>query len=272
MTTAPNAGPMQMPATWDAVSAGYAEENVARMMPWTEEAIRLGAPAPNARVLDLACGPGTLAFLVAPRVASVAAVDFSSGMIDEVKRRVAREHVTNVEPALMDASSLAFPDASFDVVFCLFGFMFFPDRARAFAETRRVLREGGRSVVATWGPIEKRPMMKIGFDALAEALPDLPRPAKGDLQSIEEAEREMSAAGFRDVVATTFTATLRVDSADQYVRSMERSGAPFAALKKRLGEEAWAAAHERLLEGVTRRLAEGPADLAAEAIMTCGIR
>ena len=42
-----------------------------------------------------------------------------------------------------DAARLPFDDASFDIVVCQFGVMFFPDKARAFAEARQVLRRGG---------------------------------------------------------------------------------------------------------------------------------
>jgi ubiquinone/menaquinone biosynthesis C-methylase UbiE len=61
----------------------------------------------------------------------------------------------------------------------MFGFMSFPDRARAFREIYRVLRPGGRALVATWGPIDRLPPMKVGFDSLSEALPQLPRMPKG---------------------------------------------------------------------------------------------
>ena len=261
---------MQQPATWDLVATGYAER-AAYFQPYVEEALRLAAPSPSARLLDVATGPGTLALLAADRVAHVTAVDFSPGMIAQLRARAARDAVTNLEAHVMDAQALALPDASFDAAFCLFGFMFFPDRGRAFRELARVLRPNGRALVATWAPIERRPFMKIGLDALAEAVPDLPPPPKGDLQHPDECVREMSAAGFRDVQARPFSASIRVQSAQQYVQLMERTAAPFAMLQKRLGEQAWPAVAGRILDAVRLRL-PGPADLSAEAILTHGSR
>jgi hypothetical protein len=135
-----------------------------------------------------------------------------------------------------------------------------------------VLRPGGRALVATWAPIDRRPMMKVGFDSLAEALPQLPPVTKGDLQQTDECVREMSAGGFHDVAAHVFTASTHVDSAEHYLRVMERGGAPFVAIRKKLGAEAWAEAEARLLDAVRRRIPAGGADLAAEAILTVGSR
>ena len=273
MTDAPTppASPMQMPATWDAVASGYAEE-LGRHTAYAEEALRIAAPAPSARVLDVGTGPGVLAFLVAPRVAQVDAVDFSPGMIEQVRARGERERITNVRGAVMDAQSLAFADATFDAAFSLFVFMFVPDRARGFRELFRVLKPGGRVVVATWAPIDRRPMMKVGFEALAEALPELPPPQKGDLQQPEECIRELSAAGFGAVEVRAFSASLHVDSPEQYLAMMERTGAPFAMLKKRLGPEGWAAAMSRMVEALRPRIPVGGVDLAAEALITSGTR
>jgi hypothetical protein len=65
---------------------------------------------------------------------------------------------------------------------------------------------------------------------------------------------------------------MHVDSPEHYLRAMERSGAPFVALRKKLGPDAWSEAYARLLEAVRKRVPEGGADLAAEAILTRGTR
>jgi SAM-dependent methyltransferase len=214
-------------------------------------------------VLDVGAGTGTLACAAAGRVAHVTAVDFSPGMLEQLRERAAREGLTNVDTMVMDAQSLAFPDASFDAAFSLFAFMFVPDRARAFRELHRVLRPGGRVLVATWGPIERRPLMKIGFDAL---------PQKGDLQQPDECVREMAAAGFSDVRCEPFEGSVRIASPAEYLRMLADTGAPLAMLRKRLGEEAWATVSQRLLEAVGRRIPAQGADLAAQAMLTRGTR
>jgi ubiquinone/menaquinone biosynthesis C-methylase UbiE len=261
----------QQPATWDAVAPTYAEE-IWQWTAYVDDALRVLPVAPTHRVLDVACGPGTLAFAAAPNAQRVDAVDFSPGMIEMLGQRAARDAVTNVHGSVMDAQALTFPDATFDAAFCMFGFFFFPDRARAFRELYRVVRPGGSVLIATWSPIDRRPAMKVAFEAVAEALPDFPRPTKGDLQDPDECVREMSEAGFRDVSTRLFTSSVRVPSAERYLEFIVRSGAPFAVMKKKLAPAAWDSSMQRIRDALRRRIPEGGTELSAEAIFTVGTR
>jgi ubiquinone/menaquinone biosynthesis C-methylase UbiE len=268
---APAPGPQQLPETWDTVAPTYAQD-IAQWADYAKEALRLVPVGRNDRVLDVATGPGTLAFVAANQANRVDAVDFSPGMIEQLRQRATREGVQNVEGAVMDAQALQFPDATFDVAFCLFGYFFFPDRAHAFREMHRVLRPSGRALIATWSPIDKRPAMKLAFEAVAEALPQFPRPAKGDLQDPRECVQEMTDAGFRDVTAHLFTGSMHVNSPEHYLDIIIRSAAPFAAMRKKIGEEAFRAAMDRVLAALRQRIPSDGTDLSAEAILTIGIR
>ncbi len=265
------ASPQQLPSTWDTVAPTYAE-SVAQWGAYAEEALRLVSLGPKDRVLDIATGPGTLAVRASARAAHVTASDFSPGMIEELKREVAKQRLANVEALVADAQALPVPDASFDAAFCMFGFFFFPDRARAFAEMHRALRPGGRALIATWAPIAQRPLMQIGFEAMAEALPQVPLPAKGDLQSEEDCVREMSAAGFRDVATSLFTQSVRIDSAAHYLELVVKATAPCALMRKKLGEEAFEATMQRVLPHLEKRIPPGGRTLTAQAIFTTAVR
>jgi SAM-dependent methyltransferase len=75
-----------------------------------------------------------------------------------------------------DAMQLPFDAASFDVVVCQFGAMFFPDRAHAFREARRVLRPGGVFLFDVWDRIEENEIADVVTNALAALFPaDPPR-------------------------------------------------------------------------------------------------
>lgn len=123
--------------------------------PYAEDlAARVAALSPG-RVLETACGTGAVTRQLArrlPPATEIVATDLNGPMLE------AAATATGARPVrfeVVDAMSLPFDDASFDVVACQFGVMFFPDRARALSEARRVLRPGGRLLFSTWDRIEE---------------------------------------------------------------------------------------------------------------------
>jgi SAM-dependent methyltransferase len=69
---------------------------------------------------------------------------------------------------------LPFPDRSFDIVVCQFGVMFFPDKQRAYRETLRVLKPGGRFLFSVWDRLENNDLTLIVHRAVADMFPDDP--------------------------------------------------------------------------------------------------
>ena len=76
-----------------------------------------------------------------------------------------------VEWRQADAMQLPFEDAEFDAVVCQFGAMFFPDKAKAFAEARRVLRPGGVFLFNVWDRIDENEFADMVTTALAAVFP-----------------------------------------------------------------------------------------------------
>jgi ubiquinone/menaquinone biosynthesis C-methylase UbiE len=116
------------------------------------------------RVLDVACGTGALTVAVADRVSpggAVLGLDANPEML-----AVARRKHAEIEWRDGRAESLPFADASFDAVVSQFGLMFFDDRVAALREMQRVLRPGGRLVVAVCDALENSP----GYASLAALL------------------------------------------------------------------------------------------------------
>jgi ubiquinone/menaquinone biosynthesis C-methylase UbiE len=112
-------------------------------------ATRLAARSPS-RVLEVAAGTGVVTRALTrtlPASTSIVATDLNQAMLDRA-RAVGTAYP--VEWRTADALALPFPDRSFDAVVCQFGVMFFPDKPRAYAEARRVLRPGGAFVFNVW--------------------------------------------------------------------------------------------------------------------------
>jgi len=134
---------------------------------------RVAARAPS-RVLETAAGTGAVTramALVLPADTEIVATDLNQPMLD---RAAATGTARPVTWQLADAASLPFDDASFDVVVCQFGAMFFPDKPRAFAEARRVLRQGGMLLFNVWDRIEENEFADTVTTALAGLFPSDP--------------------------------------------------------------------------------------------------
>jgi SAM-dependent methyltransferase len=103
------------------------------------------------RILDVATGTGWSARNAARTGARVTAIDISSELLT-----AARELSAHVRPAidyqLGDAERLPYDDATFDAVISTFGVIFAQDQRQAARELGRVLRKGGRLVLANWRP------------------------------------------------------------------------------------------------------------------------
>jgi ubiquinone/menaquinone biosynthesis C-methylase UbiE len=229
---------------WDLVSSAYAEESVPVLAQYARDALRFAAPPTGTRVLDVACGPGTLAFVAAEAGHPVDAIDFSPQMIEKLVRRL-HHHPAAVTAQVGDGQSLPFADATFGAAFSMFGLMFFPDRAAGFRELRRVLVPGAKAVVSSWQRLEANPVMAAMFAALREAMaklmgPSAPKPGAQDnpLATRELCAQEMSAA-FGDVQVHEVTHEQAAASASELWKGFERTMPSLVLMRNRLGEQAW---------------------------------
>lgn len=144
--------------------------------PYAEDLVaRLARRAP-ARVLEVAAGTGVVTrrmVAALPATAAIVATDLNQAMLDAA---AAAGTSRPVEWRQADALQLPFPDASFDAVVCQFGVMFFPDKAKAFAEACRVLRPGGVYLFNVWDRIGENEFADVVTAELEAAFPaDPPR-------------------------------------------------------------------------------------------------
>src|SRR3954469_609723 len=154
------------------MSAAYDEYLVpAVFRPYADDlATRVAHHRPQ-DVLELAAGTGVLTSAILARLPGtrITATDLNLAMVD-----VGSAQVPAVTWRQADAMQLPFGDASFDLVGCQFGVMFFPDRPAAYAEVARVLRPGGRFLFNCWGPLATHDVEAAVIAALAGAFPDDP--------------------------------------------------------------------------------------------------
>ena len=271
MTNQPS--PMSTNEPWELVAEGYAQEAALVMEHFSRRAAELLAPAPDARVLDVAAGPGTLALQLAPSVREVVALDFSERMVSELLRSATLANLGNLRAIVGDGQALPFADDEFDAGFSLFGLMFFPDRGRGFTELCRVLKPGAGAVVSSWASFEESSLMRALFGALAAVDKTFTSPRKdgASLENPEVLAAEMTAGGFERVRVEPVTNRIRPGSAEQLWQRMARSSAPLVLLRRRLGEAEW----QRREPGVHAYLAEAlrrEPELSTTALLAVGYK
>ncbi|HVL80923.1 MAG TPA: methyltransferase domain-containing protein [Actinomycetota bacterium] len=171
------------------------------------------------RVLDVACGTGIVAREAAKRVGpsgEVVGADISPHML-QVAQEVAASSPAPMRWVQTGADSL--PDGPFDAVLCQQGLQFFPDRAAAAGEMRRVLAPGGRAAIAVWCGLDRHEL----FDALIRAEArhlDAPLEALATPFSFGDPDRlraTLTEAGFSDVEVEEVTHGVSFPSATRWV-------------------------------------------------------
>ncbi len=210
--------------------------------------------APGQRVLDLASGPGLLAFDAARQVrpgGEVLATDIAEGMLAEAARRMSPD-AGDLLFAAADAEHLCLPDACVQRVLAGLALFMFPHPEQALAEIRRVLAPGGRLALSVWGERDAVPLIARAQDCIARLLPPpkVARPSVFRFGDTAVLDALLAAAGFVDIRITACRFSCRFDDADAYWQAfLDLAGGAAEALS-------------RLPEATQRRLrAEVAADL-----------
>jgi ubiquinone/menaquinone biosynthesis C-methylase UbiE len=152
-------------AQWSAAFAGASVDSmrvydtiVARLFtPWAHYLVDRLAPPAGCAALDVACGPGTVARILAERIGReghLLATDISPAMLAVARSKPSAPDTAPIDWREAPAAPLPVPDSAVDIITCQQGLQFFPDKIGALAEMRRVLRRGGRAGVAVWTRVE----------------------------------------------------------------------------------------------------------------------
>lgn len=219
--------------------------------PYAEHVAKRVADLQPDRILETAAGTGivTRAVNEAIPTAEVVATDINPGVVEFAAQHFQSERVTF---RTADAQELPFEDQSFDLVLCLFGIMFFPDKVRANEEARRVLRPGGRYLLVTFNRLDLNPVPKAAGEAVATLFAENPRYMERGPFSYADAavvEEDLRSAGFELIDFETVELSSSVVARDA-ARGIVL-GSPFRAEIERLDPSALergTAAVERALQ------------------------
>jgi demethylmenaquinone methyltransferase/2-methoxy-6-polyprenyl-1,4-benzoquinol methylase len=155
--------PDEVSGMFSDVARGYDRTNdilsVGNAVLWRIATVKAIDPKPGERILDVAAGTGTSSAALAKSGATIVAVDFSPGMIEEGRRRQ-----PGIEFVEADAERLPFGDEEFDAVTISFGLRNISNPIVALGEMYRVLKPGGRLVVTEFSH-PTNVVMRAGYDA-----------------------------------------------------------------------------------------------------------
>ncbi len=248
--------------------AVYDEVMVPRMFdPWARLLVDVLEVAPGQRVLDVACGPGTVARVAAERVGApgrVMGCDLSQGMLERARSKRPAEGAAPVEYRQAPADALPVDDGEFDVVTCHQGLQFFTDRVAAAREMRRALTPSGRAGVAIWRSLEHCPP----FAALGAAITEVAGPEAarryrdgpfgfGDAEAVRAV---FPRAGFAEVEVSVHTLPIRFEGGPEQVVST-LAVTPLAEAIDQLPAEQ----RHRLVDRVAEEVGAGPVESTMQA-------
>ena len=197
-------------ATTDKLFAGSIPELYERFLvplifePYACDLAKRVADTAPKDVLETAAGTGVLTRAMAARLPAavrIVATDLNQPMLDQAARRQAGD--PRIEWRQADALALPFPAASFDVIVCQFGTMFFPDKVAGYKEARRILRSGGHFIFNVWDRISENEFADVVTQALAVIFPNDPprfmaRTPHG-YHDVERIREQLRAAGFAEI-------------------------------------------------------------------------
>ncbi len=206
--------------------------------PVTEAMLDMARLQPGDRVLDLAAGAGEPSVSAAQRVGPsghVLATDISFKILQFAGQTARELGLTNFETRVMDGENPDQPDASFDAVLSRLGLIYFPDRSGALRSVRRVLRSGGRVVIAGFTTPDRNRFFSIPISIIRRRA-DLPAPAPGlpgpfSLGGPGLMESVLRESGFDDIQTRILQPPLKLQSAAECVRFEKES---FGALQQML--------------------------------------
>lgn len=228
--------PLHKPDVWTDAVASYEASAEPHTRQFARIALEIaGGVQHGERVLDVAAGTGALTLEAAANGARVLGTDFSPGMVDRLAARLVehRYDLSGCEARVMDGQALDLPNGSFDAAFSIFGVMLFPDWETGLRELHRVVRPGGRVIMATWAQALGAGPALLFHKAWHDALPGQTYPPfPSGLETLSVPDRlaaAMQRAGSRQVQVEAVARDWEIQSADWLAGNADRLFQQFPA-------------------------------------------
>ena len=191
-------------------------------------------------VLELAAGTGIVTRKLRDVLASdcdLLSSDLNLPMLDVAKAKFQADEAVSFEQ--VDAMDLRFEEASFDVVICQFGVMFFPDKSRSYSEVYRVLKPGGSYVFNVWDSWDSNLFAEITHRAVEGFFPEDPPgfyKVPFHYHDASEIRDSVIRAGFTKVTVEHLPLKSKIPSAGRFAKGLVFGNPLFEEIVTRGGD------------------------------------
>ncbi|WP_112324384.1 class I SAM-dependent methyltransferase [Oceanibium sediminis] len=191
---------------------------------FAEELSRACCDGTPTNVLELAAGTGIVSRKLRDRLppeVSLLVTDLNAPMLAVAQSKFAEGEA--VDFAVADAMDLTFDDATFDLLVCQFGVMFFPDKPTAFREAARILKPGGRFVFNVFSAMQENPYSQIAYAVPAQFFPGEPPgfyKVPFHYGNPEKVREDLKNAGWQKVTHKTIRLKKKITNPEGFARGL----------------------------------------------------
>lgn len=236
---------------WDKAASFYESSWKEQLKPAQDMVLKMANLQSGESVLETSCGTGLVSFRIANAVGPdghVDASDISQEMVDIATREAKKHNLNNIRFQRLDAEDLELDSESYNVAICSLGIMYMPDPAKALQEMHRVLKPGGRTVIAIWG--ERK---QCGW---ADIFPIVDKRVASDVCPLffqqgtgNTIVHTLEAAGYQHIEVERFRTSLHYSSPKEALVAAF-SGGPVALAYNKFDDKTREEAHKEYLDSI----------------------
>ena len=217
---------------------------------------------PGDRVVDIGCGFGDTAVMIAERVGpsgSVLGIDCCEAFLEYGWREAAAAGLNNV--SFLEADALTYPfRPEFDFCFSRFGSQFFDNPVAGLRNMRRSLKPGGAMTMIVWRTIDDNPWLRVAKEIVRRYLPPVKEdaahcgPGPFSMADVGVVTKQLEIAGYRDISFERIDASLFVGRDADDAAAFQLALGPAGEIYREAGDDA-TRRHDEIVTALKRELA-----------------